>query len=230
MISYQTFLSNCKTIEARIAAACLECGRDANSVKLLPVTKTHPWAAVHYAIDYGFKAVGENKIQETVDKQEQVAPRIAWEMIGHLQSNKAKHAVKHFWRIQSVDSLKLLQKIAAAATLEEKIMPILIQVNSGNDPAKFGVTCEDAPSLLEAALSMPSIQVDGLMAIAPLDHNPIVAQQAFDRLRDTRDQLAATFGVALSELSMGMTGDLEQAIRAGSTQIRVGTALFGRRT
>jgi pyridoxal phosphate enzyme (YggS family) len=151
-----------------------------------------------------------------------------WELIGHLQSNKARLAVKHFDRIQSVDSEKLIGLLDRAC--EEHgggTTAVLLQINAGRDPAKFGAELEDAPRLLEAALSKRHLRIDGLMTIAPLSDDPSVAQRTFTTLRELRDQLSAQFDTPLRELSMGMTGDLEAAIAAGSTQVRVGTALFG---
>lgn len=155
---------------------------------------------------------------------------LRWELIGHLQSNKARLAVAHADRIQSVDSVKLLQKLSAlCAELERPSLPVLLQINAGNDPAKFGADLSDAPELLDAALALPHIEVEGLMTIAPLDENLDVAAQCFTNLRQLRDALQTTHKVSLPVLSMGMTTDLEQAIYAGSTQLRIGTALFGER-
>ncbi|HNW42129.1 MAG TPA: YggS family pyridoxal phosphate-dependent enzyme, partial [Opitutaceae bacterium] len=147
----------------------------------------------------------------------------------HLQSNKAKLAVAHFDRVQSVDSEKLLRVLAQAAEAQSKTLPVLLQINAGNDPAKFGAEPADAPRLLELALALPTLRVEGLMTIAPLSEDRDVARRTFANLRTIRDTLSAQFGVALPELSMGMSGDLAEAIAEGSTLVRVGTALFGQR-
>ncbi len=231
MISYETFCLNCRDVEERIRQTCVHFGRSYAEVALLPVTKTHPKEAVEYAKRYGFKAVGENRIQEAEDKQmacKDIA--IEWEIIGHLQSNKAKRAAESFHRIQSVDTDKLAGKLARGAEEVGRVLPILLQVNAGNDPAKFGTDADAVAALLESVLKMPSLRVDGLMTIAPLDEDMEVARRCFMRLREVRDQLAHSFAVPLKELSMGMSGDLEPAIEAGSTMIRVGTALFGLRS
>ena len=128
-----------------------------------------------------------------------------------------------------MDSQKLLNALERAAAAEGKTLGILLQVNAGRDPAKSGVEPEDAGALLEAALGLPHLRVDGLMTIAPLSEDPAVASRTFAALREIRDTLSQRYGTALAELSMGMTGDLELAIAEGSTMIRVGTALFGRR-
>lgn len=162
------------------------------------------------------------------------ATTLRWELIGHLQSNKARLAATHADRIQSVDSVKLLQRLSGLCTeLERPSLPILLQINAGGDPAKFGADLSDAPELLDAALALPHLQIDGLMTIAPLCDNPAEAMEAakecFANLRQLRDALQTTHKVSLPVLSMGMTTDLEQAIYAGSTQLRIGTALFGER-
>lgn len=202
-------------------------------VELLAVTKTHPAAAVEYAARYGLRAVGENRVQEAVDKRAGTSAGIAWELIGHLQSNKARLAAQHFERVQSVDSEKLVNHLDRAAGELGKTLPVLLQVNAGNDPAKFGAEPADAPRLLELALGKPHLRVDGFMTIAPLGATPAEtaehARRTFENLRILRDELAGRFGTPLRELSMGMTGDMAIAIAAGSTMVRVGTALFGAR-
>jgi len=164
-----------------------------------------------------------------VDKRALVTAPVRWELIGHLQSNKARLAVAHFDRIQSVDSEKLLMALNRAAFDLGKTLPVLLQINAGQDPAKFGAEPEAAPRLLELALAQPHLQVDGLMTIAPLSDDPAVAHRTFARLRTIRDGLAGQFGLPLRELSMGMSGDLEAAIAEGSTQVRIGAALYGPR-
>jgi len=228
-IDYETFRLRADALRARIAERCHAAGRNPQEVTLLPVTKTHPAAAAEYAARYGLPAVGENRVQEAVDKQAQTAAAVRWELIGHLQSNKAKLAVTHFGRIQSVDSEKLLNVLDRAAGELGRRLPVLLQVNAGNDPAKFGAEPADAPRLLDLALAKPHLQVDGLMTIAPLSDDPAVARRTFANLRAIRDQLAARTGAPLRELSMGMSGDLDAAIAEGSTLVRVGSALYGAR-
>ncbi len=235
MTTYSDFSANCEALIKRVRDAELASGRIAGSVKILPVTKTHPLDAVNFSAKFGFDCVGENKVQEACAKIEQarnenaIATSLKWELIGHLQSNKAKKAVENFDRIQSVDSIKLLEKIDAEAEKISKTQRILLQINSGRDPAKFGAEIEDASALLERALSLKNIAVEGLMTIAPLDGNSDKTRECFNNLRNLRDELSEKFNVQLPELSMGMSGDLETAIEAGSTMIRVGTFLFGER-
>lgn len=234
---YDNFSSNYAAIRQRIISACEAANRAPDSVSVLPVTKFHPQEAALTSAAHGFTAVGENRVQELVEKKAQCAPRLAelnqslhWELIGHLQSNKARLAAEHADRIQSIDSVKLLLRLnQICEEIERPVLPVLLQINAGDDPAKHGADLSDAAELLEAALSQPRLQVDGLMTIAPLDDHPAVARECFENLRALRDALEREYSAPLPVLSMGMTGDLEQAIAAGSTMLRIGTALFGSR-
>ncbi len=229
MVTYPEFERRAQEVLSRIRAACAACGRDPASVRLLPVTKTHPVDAALFAHRLGLAAVGENRVQEAAAKRPLAPAGLRWELIGHLQSNKAKLAVATFDRVQSVDRADLAARLGRLAAEAGKVLPVLLQVNAGDDPAKFGCDLADAPALLDAALAQPGLRVEGLMAIAPLSDDPDVARRTFDALRDCRDRLAASSGRALPELSMGMSGDLEAAVAAGSTCLRVGSALFGER-
>jgi pyridoxal phosphate enzyme (YggS family) len=229
MIPYEEFAERAGRVRERIAEACARARRRPDEVELLAVTKTHPAAAVDYAARYGLRGVGENRVQEGVAKRAETSAPVRWELIGHLQSNKAALAARHFDRIQSVDSEKLVEQLARAAAALGRRLPILLEINAGDDPAKFGASVEGADRLLEAALSRPDLAVEGLMTIAPLSEDPAVAARAFTRLRELRDRLSGAFSVPLRELSMGMTSDLAEAVAAGSTQVRIGTALYGAR-
>src|SRR5581483_3905115 len=167
-ITYEEFVRRADAVRHRIAAACAEAGRKPEEVELLAVTKTHPAAAAEHAARYGLRGVGENRVQEGVEKRAQTTAAVRWELIGHLQTNKAKLAAQHFDRVQSVDSEKLLQHLDRAAQEAGKKLPILLQINAGNDPAKFGAEPGDATRLLDAALTRKNLRVDGLMTIAPL--------------------------------------------------------------
>ena len=229
MIPFEVFKLRIDELRAEMNSVARACGRDPASVGLLPVTKTHPATAADYVHRAGLPGVGENRVQEAIEKQAQTHAPLRWELIGHLQSNKAKLAARHFARVQTVDSEKLLGALDRAAGEIGKPLAVLLQINAGRDPAKFGAEIEDAPALLEAALSQKNLRVEGLMTIAPLSDDPAVAERTFASLREVRARLSAQFSVALPELSMGMSGDFAAAIRAGSTQIRVGTRLFGER-
>lgn len=229
IIPYDEFCRRADAVRAGIAAACVRVGRKSDEVGLLAVTKNHPPAAAEYAARYGLPAVGENRVQEGVDKRAATTAEVSWELIGHLQSNKAKLAATHFDRIQTVDSEKLLRLLDRAAAEAGKILPVLLQINAGHDPAKFGADLADAPRLLDAALTQSHLKVEGFMTIAPLSDDTSVATRTFTTLRELRDQLAGETGALLPELSMGMSGDYVEAIAAGSTQVRIGTALYGER-
>lgn len=197
------------------------------------MTKTHPAEAASHAARRGFRAVAENRVQEAAAKRPAAPAALQWELIGHLQSNKARLAAETFDCIQSVDSEKLARHLDRATTESGRRLAVLLQINAGRDPAKFGAELEDAPRLLDTACGCPGLRVEGLMTIAPLgttpDETAELARRTFANLRELRDTLASRSGHALPELSMGMSGDLELAVAAGSTCVRVGTALFGAR-
>lgn len=229
MLTELEFKENLGLVQELIKKACDKVGRNPIEVNLLPVTKNWPSEIINYCKNAGFDTIGENRVQEAVVKQEAVIG-MNWELIGHLQSNKAKNVVGKFSRIQTVDSEKLIRKLEDSCNRKEIEMNILLQVNAGEDPAKFGCSLDETDRLLTFALSQKHIRVEGLMTIAPYaPENLDVARSAFSKLRNLRDRLSDEFNVELNELSMGMTLDLEQAIEAGSTMIRVGSGLFGKR-
>jgi pyridoxal phosphate enzyme (YggS family) len=228
-MDYEEFRSRAEAVVSRIKKACEGAGRDPATVQLMAVTKTHPAEAADLAFRYGLKAVGENRVQEGAEKKALAKTPISWELIGHLQSNKARLAAGTFDRIQSVDSAKLLGLLDRAAAELGRKLPVLLQVNAGLDPAKSGVEPDGAQGLLESALAHANLRVDGLMTIAPLTDDATAARRTFANLRHIRDLLSASTGAPLGELSMGMSGDFEDAIAEGSTLVRVGSALFGPR-
>lgn len=229
MIGHIQFQENLRLIRQRIEQACIEAGRDPLAVELLPVTKNHPVDAVCCAAEAGLTAVGENRVQEAQEKKAEDSGGLRWELIGHLQSNKVKDAVAVFDRIQSVDSMKLLKRIDRLSGELGQTMPILLQCNSGEDPRKYGFLAPQMAEAMESALQAEHLRLEGLMTIAPLDEDPDSARRAFRALRILRGELEERFAHPLPVLSMGMTGDLEAAIAEGSTQIRVGSALYGNR-
>lgn len=229
-VSFAEFLERVNAIRQRVEVACAKCHRDPSEVVLMPVTKTHPVEAANYAARAGLLRIGENRVQEALEKIGGADANLRWELIGHLQSNKAKVAAATFARIQSVDSSRLIRLLDRCAGEAGRKLPVLLQINAGRDPAKYGVELEEAPALLEAALATEYLQVEGLMTIAPLAESREVARRTFARLRELRDELAQQFGARLPELSMGMTGDMEEAVAEGATLIRVGTALYGTRS
>jgi pyridoxal phosphate enzyme (YggS family) len=229
LVSLDEFLQRVRSVKARIARACDRAGRAAEAVRLLPVTKTHPAQAAALAHAAGLDRVGENRVQEAAQKRLLAPPGMSWELIGHLQSNKARLAAEIFARIQSVDSQKLAAMLDKAAADLGRTLPILLQVNTGRDPAKSGAEPDQAQALLEFTMRLSHLRVEGLMTIAPLSDDPETARRTFASLRELRDRLSSATGNPLLELSMGMTTDLEAAVAEGSTLVRVGTALFGER-
>tara|TARA_Y100000588_G_scaffold1352_2_gene1839 strand:- start:69 stop:833 length:765 start_codon:yes stop_codon:yes gene_type:complete len=227
--SKDAFLKNLQDLNKRIKTACNASDRSIQDVTLMAVTKRFSLDAAAAAVASGINVLGENRVQEGVEKIQHASFKTRWELIGHLQSNKAKLAIQYFDRIQSVDSLKLANRLNRLASETEKQMPTLLQVNAGDDSGKFGLPLEETEGVLNEILKLDFLTVEGFMTIAPLPPNLDTAKKAFVKLRELRDHLKSLTGQPLPELSMGMTFDLEAAIAAGSTCIRVGSALFGER-
>jgi PLP dependent protein len=211
--------ANVAAVEERIAAACHRAGRDRSEVRLVAVSKTFPAADVEHAVAAGMTDIGENKVQEARDKKPSVGSNARWHLIGHLQSNKAKDAVRLFDVIQTVDSFELAEKLSRAAAAAGKRQDVLLQVNVGRETQKSGVAPEETAALVQRIAALESLRVTGLMTIPPVGE----ARRHFRELRAMRDDLG------LTELSMGMTDDFETAIEEGATIIRVGRAIFGSR-
>lgn len=209
-------------LETRIAAACARAGRARADVRLVAVSKTFPAADIDHAIAAGMTDIGENKVQETRDKRPLVAGSARWHLIGHLQSNKAKDAVRLFDVIQAVDSAELAEKIARAADSAGKRQDVLLQVNIGRELQKSGAAPDSVPELARRIAAIPSLHLTGLMAIPPAGDAEEM-RPYFRELRAVRNDLG------LTELSMGMTDDFDVAIEEGATIIRVGRAIFGSR-
>jgi pyridoxal phosphate enzyme (YggS family) len=213
---------NVAAVEARIAAACARAGRSRDDVTLVGVSKTFPADAVEEALAAGITHIGENRVQEARDKRPLVHGSARWHLIGHLQSNKAKDAVRLFDVIESVDSLELAEKLAKAAAAAGKRQELLVQINVGNEPQKSGIATAEVDAIVKKIVALDSVDVRGLMAIPPASE-PEDARPFFRTLRAMRDTLG------LRELSMGMSEDFEIAIEEGSTMVRVGRAIFGSR-
>jgi len=219
-------------INERIRAAALAAGRPPETVRLVAVSKTVPAERVRQAVEAGITLLGENYIQEARDKIETLSELdVAWHFIGHLQSNKAKYAVRLFDMIHSVDSLKLARELDKQAAKHGKRQDILIQVNTGKEASKSGVYEEEALALVRQAGRMENLCVKGLMTLPPYFNAPEKVRPFFRALRELRDRIRdeALPGVSMDELSMGMTGDFEAAIQEGATLVRIGTAIFGER-
>ncbi len=219
-------------IRNRIREAAETCGRDPHTVRLVAVSKTKPADSVLNAIEAGVTILGENYIQEAREKISTLASHpVSWHFIGHLQTNKAKYAVTLFDLIHSVDSLKLARQLDHEAKKVDKIQNILIQVNVGKEATKSGASSEDAVSLIGDISKLPNLSIRGLMTMPPFFDDPDRALPYFKELADLRHHIRSRNipNVLMEELSMGMTGDFKAAIACGSTLVRIGTAIFGRR-
>jgi pyridoxal phosphate enzyme (YggS family) len=227
--------ANIALIQERIAAAARRTGRNPGDITLMAVSKTHPPERIREAYNTGLRVFGENRIQEFARKAAAMQDLHAaeWHMIGHLQSNKAANAAKLFRALDSVDSLKLAEKLDAAARAIGRKLDVLIEINIGGEAAKSGVA-PNSPALEELLLAAPRLDAlvfRGLMTVPPFSDDPEAARPYFRKLRTLRDEIAARKlpAVTMNQLSMGMSHDFEIAIEEGSTCVRIGTAIFGER-
>jgi pyridoxal phosphate enzyme (YggS family) len=219
MIRRDEIAGRLEEIRARIDAACQRAGRPADSVLLVGVTKTKPLQDVLAAYEAGLRDFGENRVQEAEEKFPHLPADATKHLIGSLQANKVNRAVKLFDVVQTVDSLRLAEKLARAAGSAGKHLPVYLEVNTGGEASKAGLSPAEVPALVESLRAMPELIVRGLMTIPP----PGESRPNFTRLRE----LASALG--LTGLSMGMSDDFEAAVEEGATIVRVGTALFGER-
>ena len=226
------FKKRLENVKDRINKAAFKCGRDPESIHLVAVSKTISANRVREAIMAGVTTLGENYVQEARNKFNVLGTfPVSWHFIGHLQSNKAKYAVRLFDLIHSVDTLKLAHELNKQANKVNKIQDILIQINVSKEPSKSGSDIQNAANLIKDIVLLENLSVKGLMAMPPFFNNPEKARPYFTALRVLRDQIQKVFpGVVLNKLSMGMTNDFEVAIEEGATLVRIGTAIFGERT
>lgn len=214
-------------VEARLVRACAAAGRPREAVLLVAVSKTHPVSAIRQAYALGIRDFGESYAQELAEKAEALADLadLRFHFIGHLQSNKAKVVAAHAHLVHTVHSASIARELGKRAAAQGRPLPVLVEVNVGGEAQKHGCTPAELPLLLTAVRAEASLRLRGLMTIPPDDAT--LADRAFRDLAGLRD---AHGGVAaLPELSMGMSGDLELAVAAGATVVRIGTALFGPR-
>lgn len=228
-LSQKTVASELAQIQERIARACAAAGRNPQEVEVIGVTKTFGPEVVAEAWEAGIRRFGENRVQEATFKIPQCIAGPEWHLVGHLQRNKIRPALAFFTTLHSVDSLRLLDQIEAAAQ-DAGVRPnILLQVNVSGESSKFGLTPEETPRAVERALECRALTLIGLMTLAPFCPDPEQTRPVFARLRDLRDRLSHDFDIGLPHLSMGMSNDFEAAVREGATWIRIGTLLFGHR-
>ena len=231
--SVDDFRHNLATVHARIAAACQRAGRDAASVRLLPVSKTKPEAVLRQAYAAGCRMLGENKPQEAHRKWEAMADLadLRWSVIGHLQTNKAKLVAQCASEFQALDSLRVAEALERRLQAEGRALDVFVQVNTSGEASKYGLHPDDVAAFLRELPAFSALRVRGLMTLALFSAEAERVRQCFVLLRGLRDRLRqdAPAGIELGELSMGMSGDYEIAIEEGATVVRVGQAIFGAR-
>ena len=222
---------NLRNVQAKIAAACERANRNPEDVLLVAVSKTKPLSDVEELIKCNQQDFGENKVQELVDKYENVSTSVNWHLIGHLQTNKVKYIVDKAFLIHSVDSVHLAKEIEKEAAKKGVIAKILIQVNIAKEDTKFGISEEDIYDLIDEIKNFEHIQIEGLMTIAPFVENPEINRVHFRNLHQLSLDIKSKNidNVNMNVLSMGMTNDYEVAIEEGATIVRVGTGIFGAR-
>ncbi len=234
MVDPDTLPSRAERLHLRVAEAAKRCGRPPDAVSIIAVSKTVEVEAIRAAFELGFTTFGENRVQEARSKVASLPlAGIQWELIGHLQSNKAARATEVFNRIQSVDSLRLAELLNSAAAQQGRVLPILLEVNVSGEATKSGLSPDQVIDAAAALAALTNLRPDGLMTIAPLTDEPERVRPVFRELRQLREQLRdrglpATDG-CWNELSMGMSDDFEVAIEEGATIVRIGRALFGLR-
>lgn len=221
-----TIADNLSALAARIDAAAQAAGRAPSAIRLLAVSKTKPAAAVREAYAAGVRDVGENYLQEALNKQGELTDLpLTWHFIGPIQSNKTRAIAEHFDWVHSVDRLKIAQRLSEQRPDGLAPLNICLQVNVSGEASKSGCTPEELPALAQAIVQLPRLQLRGLMAIPEPTDDRATQEAAFAQVR----QLQASLGLQLDTLSMGMSHDLEAAIAQGATWVRIGTALFGAR-
>jgi pyridoxal phosphate enzyme (YggS family) len=232
MASLSTIRDNLQQVRQKIEAAALRASRKPEEILLIGVSKTHPAAAIREAYGAGLRHFGENRVQEWEGKLGALADLSAtWHLIGHLQSNKAARAAKAFHSVDSVDDWSLAQRLdrAYAEKGTDEKLRVLIEVHVGGEETKSGVSATDLPELAKHILTLSHLEFAGLMCIPPFRENPDEVRPFFETLRKLKEQLESRLERTLPTLSMGMSHDFEAAILEGSTEIRIGTAIFGTR-
>ncbi|MBQ3037860.1 MAG: YggS family pyridoxal phosphate-dependent enzyme [Clostridia bacterium] len=221
---------NLENIKKKIEISAKKSGRSADEINLVAVTKTYSPDIINEAIDLGVTDIGENKVQEVIEKYDSVKP-VRWHLIGHLQTNKVKYIIDKVQMIHSVDSVKLLEEIERQAKKHNIVMNVLIQVNISGEETKFGIAPDEIDSILEYAESLEYVKVCGLMTIMPKVDNAVSNRLHFVNIKQIYLDISKKKynNISMRYLSMGMSGDFEVAIEEGSNMVRVGSAIFGQR-
>lgn len=221
--------ANVNQVMERVAGACARVGRAPGSVTVIAVSKGHSAEAIRRAAEAGLEIFGESKVQEAKLKIGQCPGRLHWHMIGHLQSNKVRDAVRLFEMIQSVDSYALAEEINDCGEKQAKSVPVLLEVNVAGEGSKFGFAPDQIVDELMRINELPRVEIHGLMTIAPWKSEAERVRPYFRHLRELKSEAEDKLGAPLPHLSMGMSGDFEVAIEEGATMVRLGTILFGPR-
>lgn len=219
---------NLERVRERIGNAAVRAGRDASEVTVIAVTKTHGPEIVTAAIEAGITDIGENRIQEFLEKSEHVSLPCRWHLVGHLQTNKVTKAVGSFALVHSVDSIKLAERLSRVSAERGIETDILLEVNTSGEQSKFGLSPEETGDTFGRIMELPALRVKGLMTVGPWVEDEGILRAAFSQLRGLREEIERG-GISLEHLSMGMTDDFEAAIEEGSTMVRLGRVLFGER-
>jgi pyridoxal phosphate enzyme (YggS family) len=223
-----TIKENFSRVTERIEKAARRVGRDPAEINLVAVSKTVEAARIKEAIEAGVSILGENYVQEAQKKIEEIGRPVAWHFIGHLQSNKAKYAVRIFDMIHSIDSLTLAEELNRRAEQVGQIAKVMIEVNISGEATKFGTDEEKVFSIIRGILNLNHLSLEGLMTMPPYFDLPEMSRPYYTKLRELKEKMVRE-GIPLKELSMGMSNDFEIAIEEGATYVRVGTAIFGER-
>jgi len=221
---------NLKQLNEKINAACFRYNRNPAEITLVGVSKTRGVDDIRQARQAGLNHFGENKVQEAETKIREIGDGPVWHMIGHLQTNKAKRAAQLFDFIESVDSLKLARILAKEHADGQTRLKILLEVNSSGETSKHGFKPEEVMTAAEKIYNLDDLELKGLMTIGPFTDKLDAIDKSFSMVQDLFGKMRDEFGNEINTLSMGMTGDFEQAIKYGSTELRIGTAIFGART
>ncbi len=219
---------NLLRVMERIEKAARKAGRDPNEIKLVAVSKTVEVARIKEAIEAGVTILGENYVQEAQKKIDEIGKSVSWHFIGHLQSNKAKHAVRLFDTIHSLDSIPLAEELNRRAEQTGRVIGVMVEVNLSKEETKFGTDEEMVFSLARRAQALQHLSIKGLMTMPPYFDSPEMSRPYYIALRDLKEKMVRE-GISMEELSMGMSNDFEIAIEEGATYVRVGTAIFGPR-
>lgn len=223
------FIENYERVKREVEAAALSCGRDPSRIHIVAVSKSFDAGVVQKAIDGGIRIFGENRVQEAKQKIPLLKGDFVFHMVGHLQSNKARDAVRLFDLIHSIDKLSTAKAVADEAARANKRQKVLIQVNTSGEDTKSGVSPDESIELARGVTALPTLDLLGVMTIGPLTDDEAAIRKSFIMARTIMHDINQTLGLSLTELSMGMSGDFRIAVEEGATLLRIGTAIFGER-